>query len=153
MSTRPSWDQYFLQIAGIVASRSTCPRAQVGSVIVRNRLILSSGFNGAPMGLPHCIDEGVGCDLQRVEVADGIMDTHCRRTVHAEMNAIIQAARNGANISGAHYYSTHSPCRICFMALINANIAQVTYEKPYRLNTIAELVELSGIQLVQIVQT
>ncbi|OGN01228.1 MAG: deaminase [Candidatus Yanofskybacteria bacterium RIFCSPLOWO2_02_FULL_43_10] len=117
---RPSWDEYFLEIAKVVAQRSTCDRANVGAVIARNKVILSTGYNGAPRGLPHCDDVGH-------EIVDG----HCVRTIHAEANAIAQAARNGAAIEGATIYLTISPCYDCFKMMINGGIKEVIYKEFY----------------------
>ena len=119
-SARPSWDEYFLEIAKVVAQRSTCDRANVGAVIARNKVILSTGYNGAPRGLPHCDDVGH-------EIVDG----HCVRTIHAEANAIAQAARNGAAIEGATIYLTISPCYDCFKMMINGGIKEVIYKEFY----------------------
>ena len=117
---RPTWDEYFLEIAKMVAQRSTCDRAHVGAVIAKNKVILSTGYNGAPRGLPHCDDVGH-------EIVDG----HCIRTVHAEANAIAQAARNGAAIDGASIYLTISPCYDCFKMMVNAGVAEVVYRQFY----------------------
>ena len=118
--TRPSWDEYFLEIAKVVSTRSTCDRANVGAVIAKNKVILSTGYNGAPRGLPHCDDIGH-------EIVDG----HCIRTIHAEANAIAQAARNGAPIEGATIYLTISPCYDCFKMMINGGIKEVIYKEFY----------------------
>ncbi|MEX2033036.1 MAG: cytidine/deoxycytidylate deaminase family protein [Candidatus Colwellbacteria bacterium] len=120
VSKRPSWDEYFIKIAEIIGSRSTCDRAHVGAVITKNNVILSTGYNGAPRGLPHCDDVGH-------ELVDG----HCVRTVHAEANAIAQAARNGASIEGATIYLTISPCYDCFKMMINSGIKEVVYKEFY----------------------
>ena len=117
---RPSWDEYFLEIAKVVAKRSTCDRAHVGAVIAKNKVILSTGYNGAPRGLAHCDDIGH-------EIVAG----HCIRTIHAEANAIAQAARNGAPIEGATIYLTISPCYDCFKMMINAGIKEVIYKDFY----------------------
>src|SRR3989338_3184231 len=119
-SKRPSWDEYFLEIAKVVATRSTCDRANVGAVIAKNKVILSTGYNGAPRGLPHCDDVGH-------EIVDG----HCIRTIHAEANAIAQAARNGTAIEGATIYLTVSPCYDCFKMMVNAGIQGVVYNQFY----------------------
>lgn len=119
-SVRPSWDEYFLEIAKVVSKRSTCDRANVGAVIARNKVILSTGYNGAPRGLPHCDDVGH-------EIVDG----HCIRTIHAEANAIAQAARNGASVEGATIYLTISPCYDCFKMMINSGIKEVVYRDFY----------------------
>ena len=99
---RPSWDEYFMNIALEVARRSTCPRAQVGAIIVRDKRILTTGYNGAPSGLPHCTE--VGCLMR---------GGHCVRTLHAEQNAIIQGALHGVSVKGGTIYVTHQPCLIC----------------------------------------
>lgn len=119
-SSRPSWDEYFLEIAKVIAKRSTCDRARVGAVISRNKVILSTGYNGAPRGLPHCDDVGH-------EIVDG----HCVRTAHAEVNAVAQAAKNGISIEGATIYQTISPCYDCFKMLVNAGIKEVIYGNFY----------------------
>lgn len=118
---RPSWDVYFLQMAHHAASRATCPRAQVGCVLVRNRRILTTGYNGSPAGLPHCLE--VGCM---------IIDGHCLRSIHAEQNAIIQAALHGVTTFGATCYATHYPCIHCAKILINAGIVRVVYNDEYK---------------------
>lgn len=120
ISSRPSWDEYFIEIAKVVAKRSTCDRANVGAVIAKNKVILSTGYNGAPRGLPHCDDVGH-------EIVDG----HCIRTAHAEANAIAQAAKNGTQIEGASIYLTVSPCYDCFKIMVNAGIKEVIYSNFY----------------------
>ncbi len=117
---RPSWDEYFLKIAFTVAERSTCDRAHVGAVIVRDRRILATGYNGAPAGLPHCDDVG-----------HLIVDGHCVRTLHAEQNAIIQAALHGVSTADATIYVTHQPCLTCAKMIINAGIKRVVYAGNY----------------------
>ena len=119
-SARPSWDEYFLEIAKVVAKRSTCDRAHVGAVIAKNKVILSTGYNGAPRGLAHCVDVG-----------HEIIDGHCIRTAHAEANAIAQAAKNGTQIEGASIYLTNSPCYDCFKIMVNAGIKEVIYGNFY----------------------
>lgn len=117
---RPSWDDYFLDIAFTVAQRSTCDRAHVGAVIAVERRILTTGYNGAPAGLPHCDDVG-----------HLMIDGHCVRTLHAEQNAIIQAALHGVNLRGATIYVTHQPCLTCAKMIINAGIERVVYAGNY----------------------
>ena len=133
-SGRPEWDEYFLKIAEMVASRSTCDRRQIGAVIVRNKNILSTGYNGASRGLPHCDDAGH-------EIVAG----HCVRTVHAEANAIIQAARHGAAVEGATVFMTDSPCYDCFKMLVNSGVKEVIYKNFYssRYEASARVLELS----------
>jgi dCMP deaminase len=117
---RPTWDEYFLEIAFSVAERSTCDRAHVGAVLVRDKRILSTGYNGSPAGLPHCD-----------EVGHLIVDGHCVRTLHAEQNAIIQSALHGVGSEGATAYVTHQPCLTCAKMLINAGIRRVVYAGNY----------------------
>lgn len=117
---RPTWDEYFMDIAFTVAQRSTCDRAHVGAVLVSDRRMLTTGYNGAPAGLPHCD-----------EVGHLMVDGHCVRTLHAEQNAIIQAALHGVGIQNATAYVTHQPCLTCSKMLINAGIKRVVYAGNY----------------------
>jgi dCMP deaminase len=118
---RASWDEYFMAIAREIATRSTCDRKHVGAVIVRDKTILSTGYNGSIRGMPHC-DE-VGHDLE---------NDHCVATIHAEANAILQAAKNGVMIDGAELYTTASPCWSCFKLIANAGIRTIYYGEFYR---------------------
>lgn len=118
---RTEWDQYFMNIAKQVSSRATCKRKSVGAVLVRDRTILSTGYNGSVRGMAHCTD--VGCMME---------DGHCVRTVHAEANAIIQAAKNGVRIEGATIYTTASPCWPCFKLIANAGITRIVFGEIYR---------------------
>lgn len=147
-AARPSWDQYFLTITQQVAERSTCLRAKVGAVIVRDRNILATGYNGSPAGLPHCTE--AGCLIYESRTPDGDVEQNCYRTIHAEINAITQAAKNGAAIRDADVYVTHTPCIHCLKVLINVGIRRVFYEKEYKLHTVADLLKYSSIKLVQI---
>jgi dCMP deaminase len=131
-----------------VAERSTCSRAKVGAVIVRDRSILATGYNGAPAGLPHCLD--VGCLIYESRTPDGEVEQNCYRTIHAEINAIAQAARNGVAIRDADIYVTHTPCIHCLKVLINTGMRTVYYERPYKLATIAELLAFARIKLVPV---
>ena len=117
---RPSWYEYFMGIARQVARRATCDRAQVGAIIVKERRILTTGYNGAPAGLPHCDDVG-----------HLMVDGHCLRTLHAEQNAIIQAALHGVSVRGGTIYVTHQPCLTCAKMIINAGIVRVVYAGDY----------------------
>jgi dCMP deaminase len=148
MSARPTWDQYFLTITRQVAERSTCLRAQVGAVIVRDKNILATGYNGSPAGLPHCLD--VGCLVYRSTTPTGEVEENCFRCIHAEINAIAQAAKNGAGIRDADIYITHTPCIHCFKVLINTGIKRIFYEKPYKLHTIEDLLPCTDVTLQQI---
>lgn len=136
-SSRPSWDQYFMTITRQVAERSTCTRAKVGAVIVRDKNILATGYNGSPAGLPHCTEEG--CLIYKSTTPSGDIEENCFRTIHAEINAIAQAAKNGAPIRDASIYITHTPCIHCFKVLINTGIVRICYDKEYKLATIREL--------------
>jgi dCMP deaminase len=150
MSTeRPSWDQYFMTITRQVAERSTCLRAKVGAVIVRDRNILATGYNGAPAGLPHCSD--VGCLVYTSQTPTGEVEENCFRTIHAEINAIAQAAKNGVSIRGADIYITHTPCIHCLKVLINTGIRRVFYEREYKLHTLRDLLKWSDVRLERVV--
>jgi dCMP deaminase len=136
---RPSWNVYFLNIAREVAQRSTCERAQVGAVIVRDKRILTTGYNGSPRGLPHCTE--VGC----------LMDNgHCVRTLHAEQNAIIQAALHGVITEGATIYVTHQPCFNCAKTIINAGISEIVYDREYQDDRSLEFLTQAGVKLIAI---
>lgn len=126
---RPSWDEYFIEMTKSVASRATCDRGKSGCVIVKDKRVLSTGYVGSPPGMPHC-DE-VGHQLKKLIDEDGKENVHCMRTAHAEMNAIIQAARFGISLDGATIYCKMGPCRTCAMAIISAGIKRVVCEKRY----------------------
>jgi dCMP deaminase len=142
---RPPLDEYFMEIAAVVARRSTCLRNQVGAVFVRNKRILATGYNGAPAGLQHC-DE-VGC--AREGVASGTRHELCR-AVHAEQNAIIQAALHGVSIEGAILYCTHQPCILCAKMMINARIRKVVFQESYPDETALQFLEQAGIEVVRL---
>jgi len=125
---RPTLDEYFMEIAKVVASRSTCLRQKVGAVIVKDKRILTTGYNGAPSGLPHCLD--IGCLREQLKVPSGERQELCR-AVHAEQNAIIQAAVHGVSIAGGTLYTTHQPCIMCAKMIINAGIKRVVYGREY----------------------
>ena len=136
---RASWDEYFMSIAQVVATRSTCPRKYVGAVLVRNRTILSTGYNGSIRGMPHCSDVGHMME-----------DDHCVATIHAEANAVIQAAKNGVVIDGATNYVTASPCWPCFKMLANAGVKRICYGEFYRDQRIFEIATKVGIELLHV---
>ncbi len=136
---RASWDEYFMKIAETVASRATCDRKHVGAVIERGRTILATGYNGSIGGLEHCD-----------EVGHMMEDNHCVRTIHAEANAVIQAARNGVRIEGASIYVTASPCWQCFKMIANAGIKRVVFGEFYRDKRIFEVAQRIGIELVHL---
>ena len=120
---RPEWDHYFMNIASTVATRSTCDRAFVGAVLVREKRIITTGFNGSPSGLAHCEEDG-----------HLMIDGHCVRTTHAEANAIIRAALHGISTKGATCYVTHFPCLQCTKMLINAGVARIIFLEDYRID-------------------
>src|SRR5512134_730037 len=133
---RASWDEYFMRIAETVASRSTCPRKFVGAVIVRDKTILSTGYNGSIRGMPHCSDVGHMME-----------NDHCVATIHAEANAIIQAAKHGVMIDGASIYVTASPCWTCFKQIANSGLRRVVFGEFYRDQRIFEVAQRLGIDL------
>ncbi len=137
---RPDWDTYFLRIALVVGERSTCDRAHVGCVLVVDKRILTTGYNGSPAGQEHCDDIG-----------HLFVDGHCVRTIHAETNAIIQAALHGVSTKGATCYVTHYPCLNCTKALINAGISRLVYETAYNIDPIARgFFQAAGVEEVQV---
>ncbi|NLA10944.1 MAG: cytidine deaminase [Firmicutes bacterium] len=144
MSERPSWDRYFFEIARVVASRSTCLRRRVGALLVLDKRILATGYNGAPAGLAHCAD--TGCLREKRQVPAGERHELCRG-LHAEQNAIIQAAVHGVAIEGASLYCTHFPCVVCAKMLINAKIRQVHVAEPYPDALSRELLDEAGVAL------
>lgn len=138
--SRPSWDEYFLSLAKAVAARGTCDRKRVGAVIVMNNHIIATGYNGAPKGLDHCDDVG-----------HLMVHGHCMRVVHAECNAIAQAAMHGAKTDGATIYVTASPCSNCMRLIVNAGIVRVVYGEFYRDQDSIELADKANIELVHYV--
>jgi dCMP deaminase len=145
--TRPSWDDYFLEIANIVATRATCDRGRSGCVIVKDKRILVTGYVGSPAGLAHCDD--VGHQMKKTIHEDGSVTQHCVRTVHAEQNAITQAARTGVSIDGATLYCRMTPCRVCAMLIINCGIRRVVCERKYHAGSESEaMFQEAGIELV-----
>jgi dCMP deaminase len=127
---RPSWDEYFTNIAELICSRATCARGRSGCLIVRDRQILVTGYVGSPIGMPHC-DE-VGHEMHRVINDDGTETEHCIRTVHAEQNAIAQAAKLGVSVVGATLYCHMTPCYVCAKILINAGVKKFVVNKDYQ---------------------
>ncbi|MGE4271768.1 MAG: cytidine/deoxycytidylate deaminase family protein [Desulfitobacterium sp.] len=144
---RPSWDEYFMQMAQVVAGRSTCLRRQVGAVIVKDKQILSTGYNGSPSGLSHCAEKG--CLRQQLGIPSGERAEICR-AVHAEQNALVQAAKHGVVINGADIYTTVQPCVLCTKLLINAGIERVFYLYPYPDSLALELATEAELELVQL---
>ncbi len=144
---RPSWDNYFMEIARVVATRSTCTRRHVGAVLVKNRQILATGYNGAARGLRHC--EERGCLREELGVPSGERHELCRG-LHAEQNAIIQAAYHGVEIQGAEVYCTHQPCVVCAKMLVNAGITVVYFDGAYPDPLAMEVFEEAGAVLYEV---
>jgi len=143
---RPSWDEYFMQITKLVATRSTCLRRQVGALLVKEKNIMATGYNGVPTGITHC--DVTGCLREQLNVPSGERHELCRG-LHAEQNAIIQAARHGANIEGSTLYCTDSPCIICSKMLINAGIREVIFGRGYPDKLSLEMLREAGINYRQ----
>ena len=144
---RPSWEEYFIELTGIIAKRSTCMRRHVGALIVKDKRILSTGYNGGPSGLKHC--EEVGCLREKMHVPSGEKHELCRG-LHAEQNAIIQAAVHGVSIAGGTLYCTHQPCAICMKMLINAGIIEVFYVDGYPDELSQNFINESNITVVKV---
>lgn len=144
MIERPDWDNYFMQIASVVSTRSTCSRRQVGALLVQNKRILSTGYNGAPSGLSHCLE--VGCLREKLQVPSGERHELCRG-LHAEQNAIIQAAVHGVAIKDAVLYCTHYPCSLCAKMLVNAGVRNLVLATNYPDDLAKELFAEAGIEV------
>ena len=147
MAERPSWDEYFMRIAEEVAERSTCIRRKVGAVIVMDRRILATGYNGAPKGVPHCTQET--CLRNKYNVPSGERHELCRG-LHAEQNAIIQAACHGVSINDAVIYVTNQPCIICTKMLINCGIKTFLYRNPYNDPLAKEMMDQAGVTVSEL---
>ena len=145
---RPSWDEYFMEIAHTVSKRATCDRGRSGCVIARDRQILVTGYVGSPKGLPHCDD--VGHQLKKVMHEDGHVTMHCVRTVHAEQNAIIQAAYHGVSLKDASIFCTNLPCSICAKMIINAGIDKIYYRSGYADELSKDMLQETDIELIHI---
>ncbi len=146
MIVRPDWDAYFMGIVELVAKRSTCLRRSVGAALVRDKRILATGYNGAPSGLNHCLD--VGCLRDRLQIPSGERHELCRG-LHAEQNAIIQAALHGVSVKGATLYCTNQPCIICAKMVINAGISLIVVKDGYADKLAADMLAEAGIRVVQ----
>ena len=144
---RPSWETYFMNITNLVAERSTCLRRAVGAVLVKDKRILSTGYNGAPANLKHCLE--VGCLREQMGIESGKMHELCRG-IHAEQNAIIQAAYHGVSVKGAVVYCTNQPCSICARMIINAGIVKIYYQAGYADPLAQDLLAEAKIDLIQI---
>jgi len=141
---RPSWDEYFMAIAEQVGGRSTCLRRSIGAVLVKDKRILATGYNGVPSGLAHC--EDVGCIRDQRGIPSGTQHELCRG-IHAEQNAVIQAAKHGIAIAGSTVYTTHHPCVLCAKILINAGITDIVYREAYPDDLSVELLDEAGVTM------
>lgn len=144
---RPSWQEYFLNITQLVAERSTCTRRKVGAILVRDKRVITTGYNGVPSKISHCAD--VGCLRDKLKVPSGERHELCRG-LHAEQNAIIQAATHGVSILGCTLYCTNMPCSICSKMLINAGIVKIYYGEGYADSLGEEMLQEAGIEVIQI---
>ncbi|NLJ87896.1 MAG: cytidine deaminase [Epulopiscium sp.] len=142
---RPSWDEYFMEIVDLIKERSTCLRRQVGALIVNDKRILSTGYNGAPTGCSHC--EEVGCLREKLQIPSGQRHELCR-ALHAEQNAIVQAAMYGISVQGGTLYVTHQPCVMCAKMAINAGIKRIVFKGDYPDELSKELLEEAGIEVI-----
>lgn len=145
---RPSWDEYFMEMAELTAKRSTCLRRKVGAVIVKDRHAVATGYNGAPRGIMHCEEKG-GCLRQQLNVPSGQRHELCR-ALHAEQNAIIQAAVMGNSIEGGTIYITHQPCAICAKMIINAGITRIVIREGYPDELAASILDEAGMKIEQL---
>ncbi len=144
---RPSWDEYFMDIVELVKTRSTCLRRQVGALIVKDKRILSTGYNGAPSGCSHCLERG--CLREKLNIPSGQRHELCRG-IHAEQNAIVQAAYSGTSVKGGTLYVTHQPCVMCAKMAINAGIKKIVFRGDYPDELSMELLEEAGIDVVKL---
>jgi len=143
---RPSWDEYFMEIANTVSKRATCDRGRSGCVIARDKQLLVSGYVGSPKGLPHCDD--IGHQFKKMIHEDDSITQHCVRTVHAEQNAICQAAKLGISLNGSTLYCRMTPCRTCAMLIINCGIVRVVCERKYHAGAESEeMFKIAGVKL------
>ncbi|MBK5245839.1 MAG: cytidine/deoxycytidylate deaminase family protein [Peptostreptococcaceae bacterium] len=145
---RPSWDEYFMEMADLTSKRSTCMRRQVGAVIVQDKHIIATGYNGAPRGIKHCEERG-GCLREKLDVPSGERHELCM-AVHAEQNAIIQAATLGQSIEGGVIYVTHQPCVICAKMIINAGIKRIVVREGYPDQLSIDILGEAGLRIVML---
>ncbi len=148
VDNRPSWDEYFMQMAQLTAQRSTCLRRKVGAVIVKDKHIIATGYNGAPRGLKHCVELG-GCLREKLKIPSGQRHELCR-ALHAEQNAIIQAATLGQSIEDGTIYITHQPCAICAKMIINAGLKRIVVKEGYPDDLSVEILDEAGLKIVML---
>ncbi|MGX8773998.1 MAG: deoxycytidylate deaminase [Bacillota bacterium] len=152
MDRRPNWDEYFMDFAVLTARRSTCLRRQVGAVIVQDKHIIATGYNGAPRGIAHCGEREGGCLRKELGVPSGEKHELCR-ALHAEQNAIIQAATLGQSVEGGTIYITHQPCAICAKMIINAGIQRIVVREGYPDELAVEILREAGLRIVMLGET
>ena len=152
MERRPNWDEYFMDFAVLTARRSTCLRRQVGAVIVQDKHIIATGYNGAPRGIEHCGEREGGCLREQLGVPSGEKHELCR-ALHAEQNAIIQAATLGQSVEGATIYITHQPCVIYAKMIINAGIQRIVVRERYPDELAVEILKEAGLRIVMLGET
>ncbi|NLI58414.1 MAG: cytidine deaminase [Clostridium sp.] len=143
---RPSWDEYFMEIVELIKSRSTCLRRQVGALIAKDKRILATGYNGAPIGCSHC--EEVGCLREKYKIPSGQRHELCR-AIHAEQNAIVQAAYSGVSVKGATMYVTNQPCVLCAKMIINAGIEKIVFNGDYPDELAMELLKEASVRVIK----
>ncbi len=143
---RPSWDEYFMEIVELIKTRSTCLRRQVGALIVKDKRILSTGYNGAPVGCKHCSE--IGCLREELKVPSGQRHELCR-AIHAEQNAIVQAAYSGTSVNGGTLYVTNQPCVLCSKMIINAGIKKIVFKGDYPDELAMEMLKEAGIRVIK----
>lgn len=144
---RPTWDEYFMEIVDLIKTRSTCLRRQVGALIVKDKRILTTGYNGAPMGCSHCAE--AGCIREKLNIPSGQRHELCRG-IHAEQNALVQAAYSGVSVKGGTLYVTNQPCVLCAKLAINAGIKKIVFRGEYPDELAMDLLKESGIRVVRI---
>jgi dCMP deaminase len=144
---RPSWDEYFMEIVDLIKTRSTCLRRQVGALIVKDKRILATGYNGAPMGCKHCSE--IGCIREKHKIPSGQRHELCR-AIHAEQNAIVQAAYSGTSVKGGTLYVTHQPCVLCAKMAINAGISKIVFKGDYPDELAMDLLKEAGLEVVKL---
>jgi len=152
MDNRPSWDEYFMDFAVLTARRSTCLRRQVGAVIVQDKHIIATGYNGAPRGIEHCGEREGGCLREQLGIASGEKHELCR-ALHAEQNAIIQAATLGQSVEGATIYVRHQPCVICAKMIIYAGIQRIVVREGYPDELAVDILKEAGLRIVMLGET
>jgi dCMP deaminase len=144
---RPTWDEYFMEIVELIKSRSTCLRRQVGALLVKDKRILATGYNGAPSGCTHCSE--IGCLRDELKIPSGQRHELCR-AIHAEQNALVQAAYSGTSVRGSTLYVTHQPCVLCAKMAINAGIRKIVFKGDYPDELAMELLQESGIRVIKL---